>query len=77
MTVREFKKKVYEEYKEEIDLISKASIDEERNWQADIGVATDMFIDYIDNNEGRGLFVNVDSAKAKIAEWRKELDINK
>ncbi len=77
MTVREFKKKVYEEYKEEIDLISKASIDEERNWQADIGVATDMFIDYIDNTEEKGLFVNVGSAKAKIAEWRKELDINK
>ncbi len=39
--------------------------------------ATDMLIDYIDNSEEKGLFVNVDSAKVRIAEWRKELDINK
>lgn len=74
MTVREFKEKVYEEYKEEINLISKASKDEERNYQADIGVATDMFINYIDNNEGKGLFVDVDKAKARINELRKKIE---
>ena len=34
MTVREYKEKVYEEYKEEINLVSKASKTED--WQADI-----------------------------------------
>ena len=72
ITVAEFKKKVYEEYKDEINLISKASEEtrEEGNWKADIGVSTDLFIEYVDNSEGRGLFVNIDKAKARFAELR-------
>ena len=72
ITVAEFKKKVYEEYKDEINLISKASEEmrAEGNWKADIGVSTDLFIEYVDNSEGRGLFVNIDKAKARFAELR-------
>ncbi len=81
MDVKGFKNQLYREYKEEIDLISKASIDEERNWQADIGVATDMFINYIDNvdldKEEKGLFVNIHKAKERITELRKEFEIEK
>lgn len=64
-TVAEFKKAVYEEFKDEINLISKNS--EKENWKADIGVATDMFISYIENAT-ENIFVNVPKAKEKIAE---------
>ena len=64
-TVAEFKKAVYEEFKEEINLISKAS--EKENWKADIGVSTDMFINYIENAT-ESIFVNVPKAKAKLTE---------
>ena len=72
ITVAEFKDKVYEEFKDEINLISKASEEtrEEGNWKADIGVSTDLFIEYVDNSEGRGLFVNIDKVKARLAELR-------
>lgn len=70
LTVREFKKAVYEEFKEEIDLISKAS--EKEDWKADIGVATDMFISYIENAT-ENIFVNVPKAKEKIAELRSRI----
>lgn len=70
LTVREFKKAVYEEFKEEIDLISKAS--EKEDWKADIGVATDMFITFIDNAT-ESIFVNVPKAKEKIAELRSRI----
>lgn len=64
-TVVDYKKAVYEEYKEEINLISKAS--EKENWKADIGVATDQFITFIENAT-ESIFVNVPKAKAKLAE---------
>ena len=64
-TVADYKKAVYEEYKEEINLISKAS--EKENWKADIGVATDQFITFIENAT-ESIFVNVPKAKAKLAE---------
>ena len=64
-TVADYKKAVYEEYKEEINLISKAS--EKENWKADIGVATDTFITFIENAT-ESIFVNVPKAKAKLAE---------
>lgn len=70
LTVREFKKAVYEEFKEEIDLISKAS--EKEDWKADIGVATDMFITFIDNAT-ESIFVNVPKAKERIAELRSRI----
>lgn len=64
-TVADYKKAVYEEYKEEINLISKAS--EKENWKADIGVAVDTFITFIENAT-ESIFVNVPKAKAKLAE---------
>lgn len=64
-TVADYKKAVYEEYKEEINLISKAS--EKENWKADIGVATDKFITFIENAT-ESIFVNVPKAKVKLAE---------
>ena len=64
-TVADYKKAVYEEYKEEINLISKAS--EKENWKADIGIATDKFITFIENAT-ESIFVNVPKAKAKLAE---------
>lgn len=70
LTVREFKKVVYEEFKEEINLVSKAS--EKENWKADIGVATDMFINYIENAT-ESIFVNVPKAKERIAELRSRI----
>ena len=73
MTVREFKEKVYEEFKDEINLISKASIDEEKNWQADVGVATDMFLTNIEN-EGTYPYVNKEKALARITELRALID---
>ncbi len=67
MTVREFKEKVYEDYKEEINLVSKAS--ETENWKADISVATEMFITYVENAE-TSIFVNMRKAKKHLAELR-------
>ena len=64
-TVADYKKAVYEEYKEEINLISKAS--EKEEWKADIGIATDKFITFIENAT-ESIFVNVPKAKAKLAE---------
>ena len=64
-TVADYKEAVYEEYKEEINLISKAS--EKETWKADIGVATDKFITFIENAT-ESIFVNVPKAKAKLAE---------
>lgn len=70
MTVREFKEKIYEEYKKEIDKISEASKEErpEGTWQADIGVATDMFIQKAETTE------EYPEAKEKIAELRAQID---
>lgn len=70
LTVREFKKEVYKEFTEEINLISKNS--EKENWKADIGVATDMFITFIDSAK-ESIFVNVTKAKEKIAELRSRI----
>lgn len=70
LTVREFKKAVYEEFKEEINLVSKAS--EKEDWKADIGVSTDMFITFIDNAT-ESIFVNVSKAKERIAELRSRI----
>lgn len=70
LTVKEFKKAVYEKFKEEINLISKAS--EKEDWKADIGVATDMFINYVENAT-ENIFVNVPKAKEKIAELRSRI----
>lgn len=69
MTVREYKSKVYEEYKEEIDKISLESKEErpEGIWQADIGVATDMFITKVLNSDYKP------EAKAKIVEWKAQI----
>lgn len=67
ITVSEFKKMVYEEFKEEIDLISKAS--EKENFKADIGVATDMFLTNIENN-GNYPYVNHEKALVRITELR-------
>lgn len=64
-TIADYKKAVYEEYKDEINLISKAS--EKENWKADIGVATDKFITFIENAT-ESIFVNVPKAKAKLTE---------
>lgn len=64
-TVADYKKAVYEEFKDEINLISKNS--EKENWKADIGVATDMFITYIENAT-KSIFVNISKAKARLAE---------
>lgn len=67
ITVSEFKKMVYEEFKEEINAIVKAS--EKEDFKADIGVATDMFLTNIENN-GNYPYVNEEKAKARIAELR-------
>ena len=67
VTVKEFKEKVYEEFKEEINAIVKAS--EKEDWKADIGVATDMFLTNIEN-DGNYPYVNVEKAKVRIAELR-------
>lgn len=67
ITVSEFKDKVYEEFKEEINAIIKAS--EKEEWKADIGVATDMFLANIEN-DGNYPYVNKEKAKARIAELR-------
>lgn len=70
LTVKKFKKAVYEEFKEEINLVSKAS--EKENWKADIGVSTDMFINYVENAT-ESIFVNVSKAKERIAELRSRI----
>ena len=67
ITVKEFKEKVYEEFKEEINAIVKAS--EKEDWKADIGVATDMFLTNIEN-DGNYPYVNVEKAKVRITELR-------
>lgn len=67
ITVSEFKQKVYEEFKEEINAIVKAS--EKEDFKADIGVATDMFLTNIEEN-GNYPYVNEEKAKARIAELR-------
>ena len=74
MTVKEYKEQVYKEYTDEINLISKASecVKEEGLWKADIGVATDMFINFVGNNE-ESIFVNVPEAKARIEELRAQV----
>lgn len=67
ITVREFKEKVYEEFKEEINLIVKAS--ETEIWKADVSLATDMFLSNIEN-KGQFPYVNKEKALARIAELR-------
>ena len=69
MTVKEFKGKVYEEYTEEINKISEGSKETrpEGEWQADIGVATDMFIQKVETTE------DYPEAKARIAELRTQI----
>ena len=67
ITVSEFKQKVYDEFKEEINAIVKAS--EKEDFKADIGVATDMFLTNIEEN-GNYPYVNEEKAKARIAELR-------
>lgn len=64
-TVADYKKAVYEEYKDEINLVLRAS--EREGWKADIGIATDKFITFIENAT-ESIFVNVPKAKAKLAE---------
>lgn len=70
MTVREFKEKVYEEYKAEIDLISENS--KKDGWQADIGVATDMFLSSVEANPANP-FLKVGTAE-RIAELRSAIE---
>lgn len=69
MTVKEFKEKVYVDYKEEIDKIIEESKEErpEGTWQADIGVATDMFLTKVENGD------EYPELKAAIEELRKEI----
>lgn len=69
-TVADYKKAVYEEFKDEINLVSKNS--EKENWKADIGVATDMFITFIENAT-ESIFVNVPNAKTKLAELKAKI----
>ena len=71
ITVREFKDKVYEEYKKQIDFISEVSEKEtpEGKWKADIGVSTDLFIKYVDDNK-ESVFVDITKAKARLVELR-------
>lgn len=64
-TVADYKKAVYEEYKDEINLVLRAS--EREGWKADAGIATDKFITFIEN-AAESIFVNVPKAKAKLAE---------
>ena len=47
--------------------INKNSYSEKENWKADIGIATDKFITFIENAT-ESIFVNVPKAKAKLAE---------
>lgn len=61
----EFEKKVYEIYKTEIDLISKAE-------GKDLSVAASMFIANVERNANYK-YVNEEEAKAKFAEIRAEL----
>lgn len=69
MTVAEFKAKVYRDYKEEIDKISEESKETrpEGEWQADIGVATDMFLHKVENSE------DYPELKAEIEKLREEI----
>ena len=69
-TVADYKKAVYEEFKEEINLVSKNS--EKENWKADISVATDMFITFIENAT-ESIFVNVPKAKTRLAELKAKI----
>lgn len=75
LTVAEFKKEVYKEFTEEINLISKNSVEvrPEGEHKADIGVATDMFLSYIENTTEKSIFINVLKAKEKIAELRSRI----
>lgn len=71
MTIKEFKEKVYAEYTEEINKISEESkkVNEDgTTWQADVGVATDMFIAKVENTE------EYPEAKERIAELKSEID---
>lgn len=75
--LREYQNQVYQEFKEEIDLISKASEKPmgDRMWQADIGVATDIFINFVENTE-ESVFVNTQKARERIAELKVQYEIN-
>ena len=64
-TVADYKKAVYEGYKDEINLVLRAS--EREGWKADAGIATDKFITFIENAT-ESIFVNVPKAKAKLTE---------
>jgi len=71
MTIREFKEKVYEEYGEEINKISEESkkVNEDGStWQADVGVATDMFINKVETTD------EYPKAKERVAELKAEID---
>ena len=80
MKVQEYKDKVYEEYKAQIDLIIDTSAelrkarfsDEIESHKDTIGVATDKFIQFVQNAE-ESLFVNIPEAKARIAELKAQV----
>ena len=67
ITVSEFKKMVYEEFKESIEAIVEAT--KREDWKALPDIATDMFLTNIENN-GNYPYVNEEKAKARIAELR-------
>lgn len=77
MKVSEFKNTVYEEYKTQIDLISEVSkeVRADGEYQSDIGVSTDKFINYVDTHED-SVFVKIPEAKARIAELRSQITEN-
>ena len=74
MKVKEMNEKIYEEFKKQIDLISEVSAKETEAgpYKADIGVATDMFINYVKTHE-ESVFVDIAAAKSRIAELETQL----
>ena len=70
-TVADYKKAVYEAFKDEINLISKNS--KREGWQADIGVATDMFIRFVETATADSLFVNILDARVKLADLKDKI----
>lgn len=70
-TVADYKKAVYEEFKDEINLISKNS--KREGWQVDIRVATDMFIRFVETATADSLFVNILDARVKLADLKDKI----
>lgn len=69
--LQEIKKEIYEKYQDEINLISKNS--KREDWQADISVATDMFIAYVENAQEDTPIFDLIEARNFISELKAKI----